>query len=155
MHTTTRALGSLAAVAAVATVVGWTSGGERVSKPEFVTRACQITRHDGACRVALRYLAALDLDRRTEACRLLAPSTLRAAGGMRGCVRMLATASGIRIRYSLLGARATPLGTTIRFTTQGRSDAPVLQDMIVSSAGRIVLVLPVGLYEPAGHALDV
>jgi hypothetical protein len=95
-----------------------------------------------ACRVALRYLKALDLDRTREACRLFAPSTLEAAGGMAGCTRRLAQARGIRIRYSLVAASESPLGTVILFSTRGKSRGSVRQEMLVSSSRRIVAILP-------------
>jgi hypothetical protein len=95
-----------------------------------------------ACAVALRYLAALDRDRGREACRLLAQSTLAAAGGLSGCLRTLATARGIRIHYALLTAGRSPLGTVVFFTTRGASAAPIPQVMIVTPGGRILLVMP-------------
>jgi hypothetical protein len=137
----------------VATVLGvlatcgaaWAGGSANskpVSRPAYVTPACRAPGNAPACAVALRYLAALDLDRAREACGLLEPSTLEAAGGMRGCVKILSSAHGIRIRYGIHGVGPSPLGRTIRFWTKGRSDTPVRQQMLVSPAGRIVAIVP-------------
>jgi hypothetical protein len=112
-----------------------------VSK-QYVAPSCQAPANRRACSVALRYLAALDLDRAEVACGLLDGPTLAAAGGMAGCTRTLLQARGIRIRYSILAALASPLGTTIRFTTAGGSDPPLHQQMLVSRAGRIIAVVP-------------
>jgi hypothetical protein len=95
--------------------------------------------------VALRYLAALDLDRAAEACAMLDRGTLDAAGGIAGCTATLGAARGIRIRYSLLAVLTSPLGRTIRFWTAARGRAPIYQQMLVSPAGRIIAIAP----EPA------
>jgi hypothetical protein len=143
-----------AVVAAVAAPVAWAEtpsaggvGSSRAtsgpaSRPDFVTPTCRMPANARACRVALRYLAALDLDRTREACRLLAPETLENAGGLAGCETTLRQARGIRIRYSIHGVHRSPVGTTVQFSTQGRSNAPVPQVMFVSPAGKIVLVAP-------------
>jgi hypothetical protein len=105
-------------------------------------KTCRGAATTHACSVALRYLAALDRDRGPEACGLLAPTTLAAAGGLSGCMHTLATARGIRIRYALLSAGRSPLGTVVLFTTRGASAAPIPQVMIVTPGGRILLVMP-------------
>ena len=67
---------------------------------------------------------------------------LAAAGGLAGCTRTVATARGVRIRYAVLSARRSPLGTVVFFTTRGASPAPIPQVMIVTPGGRILLVMP-------------
>ena len=94
--------------------------GTRVaSGPYLIAPSCEKTlvRRE-ACRVAVRYLRSLDLDRFEPACRLLAPDTLENAGGMEGCLSSLRRARGIRIRYGIHGAVETSLGTSIRFRTR-------------------------------------
>jgi hypothetical protein len=71
-----------------------------------------------ACRVAIRYLRALDLDRPRTACAQLAQDTLDNAGGMRGCVATLETTRGTRIRYVIHAAVTTVAGTSVRFRTR-------------------------------------
>jgi hypothetical protein len=121
---------------------GASTNSKPVSRADYVSPACHAPGNAPACGVALRYLAALDLDRAREACGLLEQSTLAAAGGMRGCVKILSSSRGIRIRYAIRGVLPSPLGRTIRFWTQGRSDTPVRQQMLVSPAGRIVAIVP-------------
>jgi hypothetical protein len=144
VSTFTAGIAAVAATTATAATV-WAGGvfeGTPQSRPDFVTPDCATQRHAAACDVALRYLAALDLDRSGEACALLAPGTLDAAGGIGGCRNTLAAAEGIRIRYSLSEAVRASIGTTIRFTTQGESESPIEQAMLVSPEGRIIAVMP-------------
>jgi hypothetical protein len=139
-----RAVLGLVTVAAAAATI-WAGGpfdGRPRSRPDFVAAACSSDENARACSTALRYLAALDLDRADEACTLLAPSTLGAAGGMPGCAETLRGARGIRIHYSISAARPSLLGTTVRFSTWADGDAPIRQQMLVSPAGRIVIVAP-------------
>ena len=89
------------------------------SRPYLVAPSCErtlVTRE--ACRVAVRYLRSLDLDRFEPACRLLAHDTLENAGGIEGCVSSLRRARGIRIRYGIHEAAETPLGASVRFRTK-------------------------------------
>jgi hypothetical protein len=137
----------VAAVVAALAISGtaWASrsvDSKPVSRADYVSPGCRAPANAPACAVALRYLAALDLDRAREACGLLEHSTLEAAGGMRGCVKILASARGIRIRYGIRSVLPSPLGRTIRFWTRGRSDTPVRQQMLVSPVGRIVAIVP-------------
>jgi hypothetical protein len=115
---------------------------DRVSRPDFVASACRAYSNTNACGVALRYLAALDLDRFDEACALLEPETLEAAGGMAGCEKTLAPARGIRIRYSLTAVRRSPLGRTVFFSTRADRGSTIRQAMIVTPRGRILAVVP-------------
>jgi hypothetical protein len=110
------------------------------SKPSFVAVGCRAPANAPGCEIALRYLAALDLDRRHEACTLLAASTLEEAGGMAGCRKLLGQARGVRIRYAIRAVTRHALGWTVGFSTQGRSDTPAAQVMLVSPAGLILLV---------------
>jgi hypothetical protein len=114
-----------------------------ISRPDNVSARCHARTNSQACRVALRYLAALDLDRTREASSLLEPETLQAAGGMASCRRTLATAHGIRIRYSILNVRPSPFGRTVFFTTTANSRAPIRQAMIVTRRRRIFAIAPV------------
>lgn len=127
---------------ATATAAANASKSPPTSRPEFVTPACRAAANAGACSVALRYLAALDLDRPREACRLLDPPTLAAAGGMRGCTKTLSRGRGIRIRYAITAALPSPLGRTIRFWTRAGHRSAVRQQMLISPAGRIIAIVP-------------
>jgi hypothetical protein len=143
-----RKLGALAAaVVACATLLTGTalasgSFSGPPPTPKRVAPSCLAPRDEWACTVALRYLAALDLDRTHEACALLAPGTLEAAGGMTACRRLLSRARGIRIVYAIDDVHRTPLGRSVYFSTRGRSEAPVRQVMLVSPARRILAVIP-------------
>lgn len=137
------ALAAVAALAAATTL--WAAGSfspGKSSRAAFVSPRCNEAGNKKACAVALRYLAALDLDRAEQACELLEQPTLKAAGGLAECAKTLLLARGIRIRYSIDDVRQTPLGKTIRFSTQGTSTAPFNQEMLVSPRGRIVAVVP-------------
>lgn len=104
------------------------------SRPYFVTASCRQSRAvQDACAVAIRYLRALDLDRFEAACSLLAPGTLRQAGGIERCVTTVSSARGTRIRYGIHGAVETVLGTSIYFRTRGirRTGPGIDQTMIV------------------------
>jgi hypothetical protein len=129
-----------AAVIAAASLAATPAG--LAGRTGALPKTCRGGAKADACSVALRYLAALDRDRGREACGLLAPTTLAAAGGLSGCMRTLVTARGVRIRYALLSARRSPLGTVVLFTTRGASAAPIPQVMIVTPRGRILLVMP-------------
>jgi hypothetical protein len=137
---------ALAAVAALsATTILWVGGvfsSPRTSRPDFVSADCRGPAHAPACTVALRYLAALDLDRSEDACALLDGPTLEAAGGMTRCMETLLQSRGVRIHYSVLSGLRNPLGWTIRFMTNAGEDAPIRQQMLVSPAGRIVAIVP-------------
>jgi hypothetical protein len=136
------AFGAVAAVAGAATIwSGSVSDSKPDSRPHFVAAECRVTLNTEACAVALRYLAALDLDRTQEACALLDRSTLEAAGGKTGCRKRLAQAHGVRIHYSVFTVRRSPLGSTVRFSTWVSGRSPVRQQMLVSPAGRIVAVV--------------
>jgi hypothetical protein len=113
------------------------------SRPDHVSAHCRSQTNSWACGVALRYLAALDLDRSREACSLLEPETLEAAGSMAGCRQTLATARGIRIRYSILSVGPSPFGRTIFFSTTAASRPPIRQAMIVTPRRRIFAIAPV------------
>jgi hypothetical protein len=136
----------VAAVAAVCAAASlWAAGmfsSAQSSSPDFVSSDCRSRTNVRACTIALRYLAALDLDRAQEACGLLESSTLAAAGGMVGCTKTLLRARGIRIHYSISRVLHSPLGRTVRFSTLGDGDAPIRQQMLISPAGRIVAVVP-------------
>jgi hypothetical protein len=118
--------------------------------PDYVSPSCRLRANAMACAVALRYLAALDLDEAREACVTLDRGTLDAAGGIAGCMETLGAARGIRIGYSLLAVLMSPLGRTIRFWTAARGRARIYQQMLVSPAGRIVAIAP----EPAPVVSD-
>src|SRR5262249_14599881 len=94
------------------------------------------------CAVALRYLAAVDLDRAAKACSLLDGPTLAAAGGMLACERLLLQARGVRIRYSITDASPSSLGTTIRFVTHSRGGVPLRQRLLASPSGVSLPVFP-------------
>jgi hypothetical protein len=126
---------------------GCALAGERLSRPDYVVPACRAYVNAKACGVALRYLAALDLDRFDEVCRLLEPETLEAAGGLAGCKATLAPASGLRIRYSLTKVVASPFGRTVSFLTRMGRGGPIRQEMIVTPHRLILAVVPV----PQGH----
>jgi hypothetical protein len=137
------ALGAVAALSATATMwAGGTFDSSASSKADFVSASCRAPANAPACAVALRYLAALDLDRARDACALLDRPTLEAAGGMTGCTKMLSQARGVRIHYSIAAVLPSPLGRTIRFSTRAGDDAPLRQQMLVSPAARIVAVVP-------------
>src|SRR2546426_11581674 len=108
------AFGAVATLSAAATL--WAGGvfgsGPTTSRPIFVSASCHAPPNAAACAVALRYLAALDLDRGREACGLLDDPTLQAAGGTDGCSRTLAQARGIRIQYRVAAVNRSPLGWT-------------------------------------------
>lgn len=147
---------AMAAAATIATATVWAGGAaddDHSSGPDFVAPACTSEHQAAACRVALQYLSALDLDRGRQACALLAPGTRDAAGGMEGCAETIAAKRGIRIRYSLLAVDRTSLGTSIRFTTQGESDSPIVQVMLVSPTDQIIAVTADFGYR--GHAAPV
>lgn len=131
---------------AAAIVTAWAGSAvqeQKTSKPDFVSSACTSGPNVEACAVALRYLAALDLDRAEVACGLLAPSTLEQAGGIDGCTETLLAARGTRIRYAIVGARRSTFGrSVVRFTTQARPGSPLPQLMIVDATGHIVAVVP-------------
>ena len=114
-----------------------------ISKPDRVSAQCQQAENAWACRVALRYLAALDLDQTRTACSLLEPETLEAAGGMVGCRKTLARARGIRIRYSILEVRPSPLGRSVYFSTRAEGRTDLRQAMIVTPRRRILAIAPV------------
>ena len=136
-------LAAVAAACAAATLlVAGALESEPTSRPDVVSPACRSRTNARACSVALRYLAALDLDRAGEACVLLDRATLEAAGGMAGCTRTLLGAKGIRIRYSVLAVLRSPLGWTVSFSTAASGGRPLRQQMLVSRAGRIVAVVP-------------
>jgi hypothetical protein len=138
-----RALLGVAVASAAATI--WAAGvfdAKPESRPDFVSVSCRSQVNARACSIALRYLAALDLDRAEEACALLDHSTLEAAGGIAGCTNTLLGAKGIRIHYSISAAGQSVLGTTIRFSTWADGDAPIRQQMLISPEGRIVAVAP-------------
>jgi hypothetical protein len=133
----------VSALAAAATV--WAGGAFDArpnSRPDFVSQRCREAANANACAIALRYLAALDLDRAEQACALLERSTLEAAGGVLGCTRTLSQARGTRIRYSVSDILHSPLGRVIRFSTRANSNAPVPQQMLVTPAGRILAIVP-------------
>ena len=130
----------LPAVIGIALAVAPAAG--PVSKPDHVVPQCHARANSWACRVALRYLAALDLDRTREACSLLEPETLEAAGGMAACRRTLAGARGIRIRYSILAVHGSPFGRTVVFSTRTASRTPIRQEMIVTPRRRIMAIAP-------------
>jgi hypothetical protein len=119
-----------------------------VSRPYLVSRSCQQSPAvQEACRVAIRYLRALDLDRFEDACALLAKDTLENAGGRAGCIATMSKARGIRIRYGIHQAVETVLGTSIRFRTRAihGSGSGIDQTMIVRQEGgkqRIWAVMP-------------
>jgi hypothetical protein len=137
------ALGVVAALAAAATVwAGGLSGVGPSSRPDFVAASCRTPANARACAVALRYLAALDLDRAPQACALLEQSTLANAGGMNRCEKTLLQARGIRIHYSIAAILRSPFGKTIRFTTRAKGDAPLRQQMLVSPDGWVIAVIP-------------
>lgn len=141
MFRSATALGiALAAAAIVGS--GVAAGGDPTSKPDHVDRRCQERANSWACRVALRYLAALDLDRTREACSLLEPETLEAAGGMAGCRKTLSGARGIRIRYSILDVHTSPLGRTVYFSTRADGRTDLRQAMIVTPRRRILAIAP-------------
>jgi hypothetical protein len=61
---------------------------------------------------------------------------------MEGCVKLLSSARGIRIQYSITAVRPSPLGRTVRFWTSVGSRAAIRQQMLISPAGRIVAIVP-------------
>jgi hypothetical protein len=128
---------------AVAIGAGHAFAADPISKPDHVAPGCRARANSSACTIALRYLAALDLDRAREACSLLEPETLEAAGGMARCVKTLSAARGIRIRYSILDVHYSPFGRTVVFSTRAGSRAPIRQAMIVTRRGRILAIAPV------------
>jgi hypothetical protein len=144
--------GGFAAAAAVAG--GWLvaqrphSTAVPSSRPYLVARACHHDRHtEEACRVALHYLRAIDVDRFPEACSQLARDTLDAAGGMEGCLRTMSKARGNRIRYGIHEVHSSVVGYTIFFRTQAHDRSlPALQQVMILSADRgrlrIVTVQP-------------
>jgi hypothetical protein len=132
---------ALAAVAPVSPAA--VAAAKPISKPDYVNPRCAAHANSSACRVALRYLAALDLDRTRDACSLLEPETLDAAGGMAGCVKTLSAAHGIRIRYSILDVWPSPFGRTVFFSTSAESRTAIRQAMIVTRRGRIFAIAPV------------
>jgi len=132
---------SCAVLSGAAVLAGAAGGSLPRSRADFVTPTCRTAVYTGACGVALRYLAALDLDRAEEACRLLDQGTLEAAGGMGACMRMLLRARGIRIHYRILAVARSPLGTTVRFSTRADGRQWLRQQMLVSPAERIVAVV--------------
>lgn len=104
------------------------------SRPYFVSASCkQSNAVREACRAAIRYLRALDLDRFEFACGALAPGTVQQAGGIKKCVTRFGSARGIRIRYGIHGAVETVLGTSIYFRTRAidRTGPGIAQEMIV------------------------
>ncbi len=127
--------------AGAALLAGIALGSLPRSRADFVTPSCRAAAYAGACGVALRYLAALDLDRADEACRLLDAETLEAAGGMAACRKALLRARGIRIHYRISTVARSPLGTTVRFSTRADGREWLRQQMLVSPAGRIVAVV--------------
>jgi hypothetical protein len=135
-----------AAVVAAATAATLWAGGlfntKAGTRPDSVATSCRLHVNAGACSIALRYLAALDLDQNDEACALLDRSTLEAAGGISGCTKTLGAAKGIRIHYAISGAAPSSLGTTIRFSTWANGDAPVRQQMLVSQDHQIIMIVP-------------
>ena len=135
-------LAGAVAVSVLTTCAAGRSQPQLTSRPDFVTRGCHLPANDRACSVALRYLAALDLNRMHAACVLLERSTLTAAGGLTGCTKTLMASRGIRIHYAVSVVRPSPLGHTVRFSTWGEARAPVPQAMVVSPAGWIVAVAP-------------
>jgi hypothetical protein len=141
-----RALPAAAVVVAAAAAATLWAGGlfdtRPPTRPDSIATSCRLHVNARACSIALRYLAALDLDQAHEACALLDRSTLEAAGGMSGCTQTLGSAKGIRIHYAISGATPSLLGTTIRFSTWANGDAPVRQQMLVSPDDRIVIIVP-------------
>jgi hypothetical protein len=111
------------------------------SHADFVTANCRTAVHARSCGVALQYLAALDLDRAEDACRILDPGTLEAAGGLAACKRLLLQARGIRIHYRISVVAHSPLGTTLRFSTRADGREWLRQQMLVSPSGRIVAIM--------------
>ena len=114
-----------------------------ISRPERVSAECRQAGNAWACRVALHYLAALDLDQTRVACSLLEPETLAAAGGLAACRKTLSGARGIRIRYSIVDVRPSPFGRSIYFTTRAEGRSELRQAMIVTPRRRILAVAPV------------
>jgi hypothetical protein len=133
---------SAAALLAAAIAAGAAVASAPNSRPDHVTARCGRAKNAWACRVALRYLAALDLDRTRSACSLLEPDTLAAAGGMAGCRKTLSSAHGIRIRYSILDVHASPLGRSVYFTTRAEGRTDLRQAMIVTPRRLILAVAP-------------
>jgi hypothetical protein len=111
------------------------------SRADFVPGSCRTAVYARSCGVALQYLAALDLDRTDDACRLLNPETLEAAGGLVACKRLLLQARGIRIHYRISAVAQSPLGTTLRFSTRADGRQWLRQQMLVSPGGRIVALV--------------
>jgi hypothetical protein len=132
----------LIGLAAAAVASAAATGGTPISKPDHVSATCRKPANAWGCRVALRYLAALDLDRTQEACSLLEPQTLAAAGGMAGCRNTLAKARGIRISYSLTSVRVSPFGRSIYFSTRVEGRSELMQAMIVTPRRRILMIVP-------------
>jgi hypothetical protein len=137
--------GAIAAAAAVAAITGgWVladrshSSGPVSSRPYLVARACHRDRRsEEACRVALHYLRALDVDRFREACAQLARDTLDVAGGIDGCVRRMTKNRGNRIRYGIHEVHASVLGYTIFFRTQALDRSlPAVQQVMLLAAER-------------------
>ena len=130
-----------AVLAGAAAFVGVAAGQTSHSGADFVSPGCRTAVHARACGVAVRYLAALDLDRADDACGLLDPGTLQAAGGSGACKKALLQARGIRIRYRVSAVSQSPLGTTVRFSTRVDGKQWLRQQMLVSHAGRIVALV--------------
>ena len=102
------ALAGAVAISVLTTCAGGRSQPPPTSRPDLVTRSCHLPANDRACSVALRYLAALDLDRTHAACILLERSTLTAAGGLKGCTKTLMASRGIRIHYAVSAVLTVP-----------------------------------------------
>jgi hypothetical protein len=130
-----------AVLAGAVAFVGVAAGGSSKSGADFVSPGCRTAVHARACGVAVQYLAALDLDRVDDACGLLDPGTLQAAGGLGACKRALLLSRGIRIRYRVSAVAQSPLGTTVRFSTRADGRQWLRQQMLVSDAGRIVAIV--------------
>jgi hypothetical protein len=127
------AAGSAFATIRIASGPGEHAPPPRLSRPDFVAPECyRDAGTESACRVALRYLRALDLDRFEEACAQLARDTLDQAGGAAGCVHRLNRSRGKRIRYEIDEARRWVLGITIHFRTQAADrKTPEIQQVMV------------------------
>jgi hypothetical protein len=62
---------------------------------------------------------------------------------MARCRSTLSKAHGIRIRYSILKVRSSPLGRSVYFQTKAGDRADLLQAMVVTPRRRILMVVPV------------
>jgi hypothetical protein len=129
------------AVSTVAAAFVAVAAGPSHSGADFVSPGCRAAVHARACGVAVQYLAALDLDRADDACGLLDPGTLEAAGGLGACKRALLLARGTRIHYRVSAVAQSPLGTTVRFSTRADGRQWLRQRMLVSHAGRIIAIV--------------